>query len=169
MSFIELAEKRYSVRNFSSKQVEQEKIEQLLRAGQLAPTACNNQPQVILVLESQEALNKIRGCTNFLWNAGLAFLICYDKTKCWEKASGYKSGETDAAIVTSHIMLEAADIGLGSTWVASFDEFKAAEAFGLPEEIVPFALLPVGYPAEDAVPAAGHFSRKDLQETVVYK
>ena len=62
MDFIKLAEERFSVRKFSDRQVEQDKLDLILKAGQIAPTACNIQPQRIYVLQSQEALEKLQKC-----------------------------------------------------------------------------------------------------------
>lgn len=79
MDFLELAETRFSVRAFSDRKVEKEVIEKILRAGQVAPTACNFQPQRIFVIESEEALAKFRKCTRSHFNAPLAILVCFDK------------------------------------------------------------------------------------------
>ncbi len=81
MNFIDLAKERYSVRNFDTKKIEQEKLDLILKAGQLAPTAVNYQPQRILVIESTEALEKLKTCTIYHFNAPMALLICADKMK----------------------------------------------------------------------------------------
>ena len=121
MDFLELAAKRYSVRKFKEEKVRQEDLDKILKAGMLAPTAHNDQPQRILVINSDEALEKLKKCTACHFNAPTALLICSDKDACWtRKYDGKKSYDIDAAIVTTHMMLEAENIGVGTTWVMHF-------------------------------------------------
>ena len=170
MEFINLAEDRYALRKFSTKAVEKEKLDLVLKAGSLAPTACNYQPQRILVIESEDARSKLKKCTRFHFDAPIALLVCYDKTVSWKRNfDGKDSGDIDASIVATHLMLQAAELGLGTTWVGHFDPAAIKNEFSLPDSIVPVALLPLGYPAEDAGPNAQlHFSRKPIDETVFY-
>ncbi len=169
MTFIDLAADRYSVRRFSENSVEQEKIDLILKAAQLSPTACNNQPQRILVIQSESALEKLKECTSYHFHAPLAFLICCDKSVSWVRPyDGDNSGEIDASIVTTQMMLQAAEIGLGTTWVGYFDPEKTRKAYNIPESYVPVAILPTGYPADNAVPSANHGKRYPIEQTVVY-
>lgn len=170
MDFLELAAKRYSLRQFSPKKVEKEKIDRILEAGRLAPTACNNQPQKILVLESEEAFNKLKKCTSCHFNAPLAFLVCYDSSLSWKRSyDGKEFGDIDASIVGTHMMMEAANLGLGTTWVGYFDPAAVVREFALPSNIIPVALFPTGYPGKDAAPnPQRHFSRKPVEQTVFY-
>ncbi|QNU66220.1 nitroreductase family protein [Ruminiclostridium herbifermentans] len=169
MDFLQLAENRYSVRNFADKEIEQEKIDAILRAGQVAPTACNFQPQKILVIKSKEALEKFRRCTVCHFNAPLAILTCYDKSLCWSREyDGKTSGDIDAAIITTHMMLEAANLGIGSTWVMHFIPEAIREEFKLPDNFEPVSILVMGYPAEGASPNPSHFNIKPLSDTVFY-
>ena len=169
MDFLKLASERYSVRKFDSRQVEPEALEKILQAGHLAPTAKNLQPQKIFVLQSPEALEKVKQCTKCHFDAPTVLMICHDTDLEWERPFDSKrSGDIDAAIVTTHMMLEAADLGLGTTWVMWFDAAKAVEAFELPANIVPTALLPLGYPAADCVPAARHTECRPADELVCY-
>ena len=85
MDFLTLARDRYSVRSFKKQAVEREKLNLVLQAGQLAPTACNFQPQRILVIESDEALNKLKRCTQYHFNAPIALLVCYNTTESWTR------------------------------------------------------------------------------------
>ena len=164
-SFLELAKARYSVRNFKPQPIEAEKLAQVLEAGRVAPTACNNQPQRIKIISDPADLAKVDECTPCRFSAPAVLLVCYDKTVCWKrKFDGANSGEVDASIITTHLMLAAHDVGLGTCWVMYFDPAKTAELFALPENIIPVAMLPIGYPAEDAVPAAGHSQRMALKK-----
>ena len=116
MDLMNLLKERYSVRNFSDKKVEKEKINAILDAGRLAPTAVNFQPQRILVLESEQSLANLKECTRYHFEAPLAFLICYDNTVSWKRAYDNKDmGEVDASIVATQMMLEITNLGLGTT------------------------------------------------------
>lgn len=167
MAFIGLVKDRYSVRRFRNKPVEKAKLDLILQAGQAAPTAGNTQPQRILVVESEEACAKIKKCTPCHFDAPVVLVVCYDNTASFSNKV-FNLGIADASIVTTHLMLEAADIGLGATWVGSFEPDAIRKEFSLPDSFVPVALLPLGYPAEDAVPSDAHASRKPLVETVFY-
>ena len=167
--FLELAESRFSVRAFADKKVEKEVIEKILRAGQVAPTACNFQPQRIFVIESEEALAKFLKCTMSHFNAPLAFLVCFDKNECWKRDyDGKSSGDIDASIVCTHMMLEAAELGVGSTWVMHYIPEAVREEFSLPENLESTALLVMGYPADGASPSPLHFKKKPLADTVTF-
>lgn len=156
MDFMDLAQQRFSVRSFSDKAVEQEKIDLILKAAQLAPTAVNYQPQVIYVLQSKEALTKINGVCRCIYGAPLVFLVCSDESKTWKSQTepGYSTGEMDCSIVCTHMMLEAWEEGLGSCWVRLFSVEEVSRAFGLPDHIKPICLLPVGYAAQGCKPYA---------------
>ncbi len=170
MDYSKLIAERFSVRKFKNEKVKKEDIDAILEAGHLAPTGCNNQPQRIFVLESDEAIEKLKACTKCHFDAPLAMLICYNKDEVWRrKYDGKSCGVCDASIVTTHLMLKAHDIGVGSTWVMHFDPQAMVEAFDIPENIVPVALLPMGYPANDAEPIAMHSTFRPIEETVIYK
>jgi nitroreductase len=170
MDFDVLSAKRYSVRNFKQTPVEPEKLACVLEAGRNAPTAANKQPQRILVVTREEGLKKIDRCTPCRFGAPLVLLICYDKNECWVRGfDGEQSGWVDAGIVTTQMMLQAADIGLGTTWVMHFDPAAAREEFGLPENLVPAAMLVAGYPAADAAPSDRHTLRHPLEKLVYFE
>lgn len=158
MDFLTLAKERFSVRSFREQPIEQEKIDLILKAAQLAPTAVNYQPQMIYVLKSDEALKKIRSLTKSTYNAPLVFLVCADESKTWksnmEPGYSYSTGEMDASIVCTHMMFEAWELGVGSVWVRLFDSREVAKAFNLPPSIKPICLLPVGYATEECAPYA---------------
>ena len=169
MSFIDLAAKRYSVRKFKDQKVEKEKLGLILEAARIAPTGCNYQPQRIMVIDDPAALEKLKTCTKYTFGAPLVLMVCYDSVTCWKSATNnVMGGYEDACIATTHMMLEAADLGLGSTWVGGFDRAKLQELFNVPEFLVPVALLPVGYPADDAAPAHLHEKRYGIEHFVFY-
>ena len=166
--FMSLARQRYAVREYAQTPVEQAKLDSILEAGRLAPTAKNVQPQHIYVLHSPEAVAKINELTRCAYGAPVVFLVCYDTDLAWTK-DGESSGNMDCSIVGKHMMLEATELGLGTCWVKWFDANAVAEAFNLPANHKPSFLMPCGYAAETSKPSEHHFSRKPLTETVTYK
>ncbi len=193
MDFMDISRKRQTVRKFSQKPVEEEKITKILEAGRWSPTAVNLQPQRILVLNTPESLNKVRrfcsfgydqkyadivkecddvreGKINLYYGAPLVLFVAYDRTACWtHPQSGRSSGATDATIVATHMMLEAASLDLGSVWISYFDEDKARKLLELPDHWRSVCMLYIGYPAEDFV-SGSHpgGSRKPLTETCFF-
>lgn len=166
--FFELAANRYSVRKYKTQPVEAEKMAKILEAGRIAPTAHNNQPQRIKVITEAADLEKMDYSTRCRFGAPAALLVCYDKDVAWERPfDGAKSGEVDVSIVVTQMMLQAHDLGLGTCWVMYFDPAKTSEAFALPENIVPVAFLPLGYPAEEAEPSPSHANRFPLDELLL--
>ena len=167
MEFLELAQARYSVRKFADKPVEEEKLQKVLEAGACAPTAKNLQPQHIYVLKSEEAVAKMREITRCAFNAPVVLLVCGNKETAWVNPfNDRSSNEMDCSIVATQMMLQAQELGLGTCWACWFDTAKTKETFAIPENEEVFAILPLGYPAEDCKPAGLHFSRKGLEETV---
>ena len=166
--FIKLARERYSVRSFSQRTIEPEIMNQVLEAGRVAPTACNNQPQRIKVITARDDLAKLDKCTSCRFGAPTVLLICYDEKLAWERQfDGASSGEVDASIVTAHMMLAAHDLGLGTCWVMYFDPAKVTKLFALPNGIVPVAMLPIGYPDEAEAPSKQHKDRLPLGEMLL--
>lgn len=168
MDFETLSRERYSLRKFSQQPVEEEKLHLVLQAAQSAPTAHNLQPQRILVLRSPEALEKVRRCTPFRFGEPVMLVVACDEAASWHReCDGKAHGQIDAAIATTQMMLQATDIGLGTTYIGVFDPEALQKEF--PEELAgltPIALLPLGYPAEGAHPSRLHKDRRPLEELV---
>lgn len=168
-SFMDLARQRFAVREYKQTPVEQAKLDSILEAGRLAPTAKNVQPQHIYVLQSSEAIAKINELTRCAYGAPVVFLVCYDTELVWTKEDGTNSGDMDCSIVGTHMMMEATELGLGTCWVKWFDPAQVAEAFDLPANHKPSFLMPCGYAADGVQPSPMHTDRKPLSETVTYK
>ncbi|MFA9379398.1 MAG: nitroreductase family protein [Lachnotalea sp.] len=169
MEFLELAKKRFSVRKFKEDSIPQECIDKILEAGQVAPTACNNQPQRVLVINSKQGVENFKKCTKCHFNAPLVFIISYDKDQCWKRVyDGKSSGDIDASIVATHMMMEAAELGIGSTWVMFFIPEAIKVEFEFPNNLEPVAVLVMGYAANEIVPALEHTKIKNLDEIVSY-
>ena len=120
--FLDLACERYSVRKYSDREIEDEKLEKILKAAQVAPTGNNFQPQRVFVIKSEEGLEKIRNFTPYCFGAPIVLLICYDKSVSWKTVDGHDAGLDDAVIATTQMMLEAYDLGIGSVWVRGYDK-----------------------------------------------
>jgi len=170
MDFLKLASERFSVRKFRNEHLESGVIGSIIRAGHLAPTGCNYQPQRILVMNTDESVEKLKECTRCHFDAPSAMLVCYNSDETWTRPyDGAKSAPVDAAIVATHMMLQAHSLGVGSTWVMHFNPQKMREVFNIPENVVPLALLVMGYPADGAEPMELHSTFRPLEEVVVYE
>lgn len=168
MDFMTLANNRYSVRSFKEDKVEQDKIDQIIKAGIIGPSAANKQPVRVKVLTSNEDLDKLKKCTPYHYNAPLAIIVMYDKTSCWVRKYDNKlGGEVDASIFTTHMMLEAQDLGIGSVWVMSYDPKALINEYNLPSNLESVAILVMGYPSDNAKASSEHTDRKDLKEIIL--
>lgn len=166
MTFLELAEKRYSVRNYTDQKVEKDKLIKILEAAHAAPTAANLQPVRLLVLQTEEQLTKLEKAAN-IYHAPLAIVICSDTQKAWTRPyDGKQTTDIDASIMTDHMMLEATDIGLGSVWIGIFKPDVIKAEFGLPDHLEPVSILAIGYaenePADIREHLAGRISTDEL-------
>lgn len=169
MDFQQLITERYSVRKFKPDHLPQAVVDRILTAGHTAPTGCNFQPQRILVLNTDESVEKLKDCTKCHFNAPCAMLVCHNREESWKRVyDGALSSPVDASIVTTYMMLAAQNEGIGTCWVMHFDPSAMRETFDIPEHIEPAALLVMGYPADDAKPIDMHFQNRPMEETVVY-
>ena len=170
MTFSQLAASRYSVRSYKPDDIEQEKLDQILQAGRVAPTACNYQPQRIFVVRSEENRKKLAAISPCTFDAPVILVVCYDTDRHAKSRMmpGYAFGEMDATIVCTHMMLQAWELGIGSCWVGMFNDVEVSKALNLPENIHVAALLPLGYPAENARPAHLHAAIRDAADTIAY-
>lgn len=171
MKFEKLIKERYSCRKFKGKAVEQEKIDKILEAGLVAPTACNLQPQRILVLTDKDKIKAPdeEKCTRYTFDAPLIFVMCVDRAKAWtRKYDNLSSAEVDSSIVLTHMMLQAQELGLGTTWVMAFNPEIAKKVLNIPENLDVISLMPTGYPADDAQVNPLHFKHIDLNEMAKY-
>ena len=165
MDFLKLAKKRYACRKYLSRQVEPEKLELILEAGRVAPTGANRQPQRLIVVRSQEGMERLARCTR---DFGAP---CADTGEAWtRKYDGKTISDIDASIVTDHMMLAAASLGLDTLWICMFKPEAVREEFRLPEHVEPVNILLIGYGiGTPADPDRHDLLRKPLAETVVYE
>lgn len=168
MNFEDIIRRRTSVRKFSDKSIEKEKLDMILEAGRLAPTAKNLQPIKIYVVQSEDGINKIDNCTRCRYGASTVLIICGNKDSAYHKGD-YSTYEMDSCIVATHMMLEATNIGVDNIWIESFDSDVLRREFNIPYEFIPVCLLPLGYKAEDCPVNPLHDIRKDINELVEFK
>lgn len=169
MEFKDVVKNRYSCKNYDGRRVEQDKLERILEAGRLAPTAKNLQEQHIYVVQSDEGLAKIDSVTPCRYNAGTCLIVAFDSNNVYTYPNSTReSGVEDAAIVATHLILAAADEGVDSCWLNCIDIDKIKAEFALPANEEVLMILDLGYAAEGAGPLANHGNRKPLTETVTY-
>jgi nitroreductase len=165
MDFQELIRKRYSVRAYKPDPVEEDKLARILEAARLAPTAANRQPFRVLVVQTkgrEEELRRIYG-RDWFTQAPLVLAVCALPAESWvRRADGWNAAEVDATIAMTHVVLAAAEEGLGTCWIAAFDPVAAREVLGLPADVIPSAFTPLGYPAD----SPAHKKRRLLPELV---
>jgi len=167
MDFSELINTRYSVRAYTPDAVEEDKLQRLLEAARLAPTAANRQPFQLIVIHTagrEEELKRIYRKDWFV-QAPLVIGICGIPAEAWVRRDGKSYVDVDVAIVMDHLILAAADLGLGTCWVGAFDPSAAREILALPDDVEPIAFTPLGYPADQPRPK----KRKTLSELVRYE
>ena len=170
MSFLDIAKSRYSVRDYMSKKVEQEKLEKILLAAHVAPTAANLQPVRLIVVQEEEGLKKIGKAAN-IYEAPLAIIICSEHTKAWTRPFDRKQTvDIDASILTDHMMMEATELGLGSVWVCYFKPDVIRQEFKLPDTLEPVNILAIGYADGSPADPDRHASQRiPLDELVHYE
>lgn len=167
-SFAQLARQRYSVRKFNDRPVEPELLEQVLNAVMLAPTAKNYQSQRIIVAASTEAVARLRACTQCHFGAPVIMILAYDAAKASVRITdGKNCGEQDIMIAADHMMLQAADLGLGTTFVGLYDEKALREAFPQLEGLTVEGLMVLGHPAADAKPSKLHFESLLMDQVII--
>ena len=168
MNFLDLVNKRYSVRSYFPQPVEREKLDRILECARLAPSAVNFQPWRFYVIESEAAKAVLRPCYHREWfaEAPLYIVVCADEAASWKRSSdGHDHADIDAAIAAEHICLAATEQGLGCCWVCNFDVPACREALQLPDNLRPVVLLPIGYAADKPTQK----KRKPLSEIVIYR
>jgi nitroreductase len=166
MEFFELIQKRYSVRAYRSTPVEKEKLQKVLEAARLAPTAANKQPFELIVIETKGREVELRRIYGREWfvQAPLVICACARTPEAWTRRDGKNYADVDTTIAMDHLILAAADLGLGTCWIAAFDPAAARDVLKLPAHVEPVAFTPLGYPADDWKPK----KRKALWELVRY-
>ena len=170
MSLLEIAKRRYSVRNYKNQPVEMEKLEKIIEAAHVAPTAANLQPVRLIIARSDEARKKVSLAAD-IYNAPIAIIVCADHSKVWERPfDGKLTTDIDASILTDHMMLEATELGLGSVWICYFKPDIIKKEFHLPEHLEPINILAIGYADGEPADSERHnIARIPVKELVSYQ
>ncbi len=166
MDVFELIRTRRSIRRYREELVERDKIEKILEAARLSPSALNRQPWRFVLVSSQEAIDGINYACNQTWEAPYMVLACADPRESWVREDGENYWKVDTALAMQNLMLAAWEEGLGTCWVSSFNENDLKAMLGIPEHIRVLAITPLGYPAERKGPVR---DRKPLGEIIHYE
>jgi nitroreductase len=167
MEFLELAKQRYSVRAYRSDPVEDDKLQKVLEAARLAPTACNLQPFQFIIIHTkgkEAELSRIYEAPWFV-QAPIVICACGMPSESWVRKDGENYCDVDVTIAMDHLILAAADLELGTCWIGAFNRDAAHEVLGLPDDVKPIAFTPLGYPADQPK----HKSRKAIDELIRYE
>lgn len=169
MSLLELAKKRYSVRKYEDRAVESEKIEKIIEAAHVAPTAANLQPVRLIVVQEKDSMDKLGKAAN-TYDAPVAIIVCADHSKAWTRPfDGKAMTDIDATILTDHMMLEATELGLGTCWICYFKADVVSKEFNLPKHLEPINILAIGYADEKPADNERHKNmRIPVEELVTY-
>lgn len=164
MTFLDLANKRYSVRGYEPTPVSEGDVQKVLEAGRIAPSAANCQPWHFIVVRSEEKKQGLRQAygRDWFWKAPVILVVCVEPAKAWARMDGRNYAWVDGSIAMDHITLCAADLGLGTCWIGAFEPGKVQETLGLPPGVEPVAMTPLGKPAAEGRPK----KRKPLSEIV---
>jgi nitroreductase len=162
MDFEKLVQTRYSCRAYKPDPVGEEALHTILEAARLAPTAANKQAFRVIVVRTkgrEEALRRVYPREWFV-QPPLVLAVCAIPAQAWIRKDGRSYSDVDAAIVMDHLILAAADLGLGTCWIANFDAAAAREVLALPPEADPVVFTPLGWPSDAPKPK----TRKALGE-----
>ena len=167
-AFLDLAEKRRSVRAYKPDEVPEEMLQTVLEAGRLAPSACNKQPWRFIVVRS-ETVRRALGAAyarEWFWKAPLVIAVCILPKEAWTRShDGKNYAMADGALAMDHLQLAAAELGLGTCWIAAFDPAAAREILNLPDGVEIVGMTPLGFP--DVEPSPRVRSRRPLGEIVL--
>ena len=169
MAFIDLARERYSERRFAPTPIPPEKLDLILEAGRVAPTARNNQPQRILVVDTPEGLAQMDRCTRCRFGAPCVLVLAYDMTKAARNPDVVDFGVVDTSIVATHMMLQAAELGVHSCWVGLIDPSELRRQFNVPDTYRIISVMPMGYPGAHSRPSSRHEQSLPLDELVFHE
>ncbi len=154
MEFSELILQRYSTRAYKSTPIPEEALARVLDAARMAPSAGNRQPTGLVVIHTagrEEELSRIFASPWFT-QAPILIAACAVMEQAWTRWDGKCYADVDVAIAMDHLILAAANEGLGTCWIGAFDDGAAREILGLPEKVQAVAFTPLGYPADARPP-----------------
>jgi nitroreductase len=168
MDFEQLIQHRYSCREYSPDPIDDQVLEKVLKAARLAPTAANMQPFQIIIINTENKQEDLLKIYNKAWfvQPPIVLCACSVPDQAWVRHSydNENYAIVDVSIVVDHITLQAADLGLGTCWIAAFDPQATRELLKLPDEVVPIIFTPLGYPLDEPLEK----TRKPLSDLIRY-
>jgi nitroreductase len=167
MEYFEAIKQRHSVRSYRPDPVEKEKLQMILEAARLAPTAANRQAFRLIVVKTEgrkEELKKVYG-RDWFTEAPLILVVCSIPGECWVRSDKKNYSDVDAAIVMDHIIMAATALGLGTCWIGAFNLPAARQVLNIDEVLEPVAMTPLGYARETDFRKV----RKSLDDLVIYR
>ena len=154
MNVIEAIKARRSVRSYQDKPVEPQKLDQILEAARLAPSANNFQDwKFVVVHDSATRQALVKACNDqaFIAQAPVVIAACSTNPNRL-MSSGQPAAAVDLAIAVDHMTLAAVELGLGTCWIGAFDAPAVAKLLDVPDGAVVVHVLPLGYPAKTSAP-----------------
>ncbi len=155
MDVFEAIQKRRSIRKYQNKPVEKEKITKVLEAARLGPSAANAQPCHFIVVTDSKMRESLRTAYKADWflKAPAIIVVCANPNMSWRRRDGEEYWKVDGAIAMQNLILTATELGLGTCWIANFDENELKKALNIPKDFKVVAITPLGYPDEEKGPA----------------
>jgi nitroreductase len=168
LDVFEAVKTRRSIRKYTDKPVEKEKLGKVLEAARLSPSACNNQPWRFIAVIDKEVREKLFSAYNYEWfvKAPVIIVACSIPSEAWSRLDKEEFWKIDTAIATQSLVLVAHELGLGTCWIGAFNETRVKEVLSIPEEVRVVAMTPLGYPAEKKGPVK---ERKPMKEIAHYE
>ncbi len=164
MDFYEVIQGRRSVRKYKTDPVDDDKLQRILNAARLAPSAANRQPISFIVVRDDKIKRKLKDAYSQEWfyTAPVIICACTLPDKAWKRNDGKAYVDVDVAIAMDHLILAATAEGLGTCWIAAFKPGIVKEVLNIPDDLEPLILTPLGYP--ESIPEPTY--RKPLNEIV---
>jgi nitroreductase len=164
MDFYEVIQGRRSVRKYKTDPVDDGKLQRILNAARLAPSAANRQPISFIVVRDDKIKRKLKDAYSQEWfyTAPVIICACTLSDKAWKRNDGKAYVDVDVAIAMDHLILAATAEGLGTCWIAAFKPNIVKEVLSIPDDLEPLILTPLGYP--ETIPEPTY--RKPLNEIV---
>jgi len=168
MNVMEAIKKRCSVRSYQDRPVEEEKMDKVLEAARLAPSASNRQEWRFVVVQDRDTRQRLmKAAKNQIFVGEAPVVIaCCAKADDHIMTCGQMCYPIDVAIAIEHMVLEATEEGLGTCWIGAFYEDQVKEILGIPQDVRAVELLALGYPAK---PPSTHKDRLSIEEIVMYE
>lgn len=164
MNFYEVIKKRCSIRSYKPNPVEEEKLNRILEAARMAPSAANRQPICFVIIKDEKTKQQLKRVYDEKWfyTAPIIVCVCSIPEKAWIRSDGRNYADIDAAIAMDHLILAATEEGLATCWVAAFKVSILKSLLKLPPGVEPIAMTPIGYPQDIPEPTY----RKPIEDIV---